>query len=239
MKKLLTLLLTLLTLLAIVGCGSNGIEEQPIDVPIAEVNEPETKIEEPVVTENIETKDEESVDPTQYSYWVVFKNPDGNELQRTIEKYGTTPVYTGDTPTYWDSENWYRFTNWDKELKPITGNTYITAEYEFGGELKQEKDEPAPTPSNLVTVTFAIGDSPDSYMTEKDVSSPHISQLKFLIGTNFTISGQEITINGVTYELHIDTLHESFDHWEYNGTRTTSGGVISENCTIRVATMPA
>lgn len=84
-------------------------------------------------------------DPSQYKYWVVFKNPDGNELQRTIEKYGATPVYTGDTPVYWDSENWYRFTNWDKELKPITGNTYITAEYEFGGELQQE-EEPAPAP---------------------------------------------------------------------------------------------
>ena len=90
--------------------------------------------------ETIEEKQEEtaSTDPSEYSYWVVFKNPDGNELQRTIEKYGTTPEYVGDTPVYWDSDYWYRFTNWDKELKPITTNTYITAEYEMGGPLKKE-----------------------------------------------------------------------------------------------------
>ena len=224
MKKLLTLLLTLLMAFTLVGCGNNGMEEKPVDVPIAEVNEPVqeelvggfidvedgtltdelkdifnkaidgllgatyepvelvatqvvagtnykflangTKTTNPITKgayyitvyedldgnvslldiETIEEKQEETFDSTQYSYWVVFRNPDGNELQRTIEKYGTTPVYTGDTPAYWDSENWYRFTNWDKELKPITGNTYITAEYEFGGELKQEKDEPAPAP---------------------------------------------------------------------------------------------
>ena len=224
MKKLLTLLLTLLMAFTLVGCGNNGMEEKPVDVPIAEVNEPAQEelvggfidaedgtltdelktifnkaidgllgaIYEPVelvatqvvagtnykflangtkttnpVTKgtyyvtvyedldgnvsllDIETIDEETVDPTQYSYWVVFKNPDGNELQRTIEKYGTTPVYTGDTPVYWDSENWYRFTNWDKELKPITGNTYITAEYELGGELKKEEVTPTPSPVDI------------------------------------------------------------------------------------------
>lgn len=222
MKKLLTLLLTLLMVFTLVGCGNNGMEEKPVDVPIAEVNEPAQEelvggfidaedgtltdelkdifnkaidgllgaTYEPVelvatqvvagtnykflangtkttnsVTKgtyyvtvyedlsgnvsllDIETIDEESVDSTQYSYWVVFKNPDGNELQRTIEKYGTIPVYTGDTPVYWDSENWYRFTNWDQELKPIVTNTYITAEYEFGGELIKEETTPETTPA--------------------------------------------------------------------------------------------
>ena len=86
---------------------------------------------------------------------MVFKNPDGNELQRTIEKYGTTPEYVGETPVYWDNVNWYRFTGWDQELKPITTNTYITAEYEFGGELKEEKEEtPAPDPSCLAAGTM-------------------------------------------------------------------------------------
>ena len=93
---------------------------------------------------DIETIEEkQKVDPSKYSYWVVFKNPDGNELQRTIEKYGTTPEYVGEEPTYWDKDNWYKFTGWDKELKPITTNTYITAEYEFGGKLKEE--DPTPT----------------------------------------------------------------------------------------------
>lgn len=223
MKKILTLLLALLMLFTLAGCGTDGIEEKPVDVPVAEINEPEKEefvggyvdVEDGTLTDelkdifskatdgllgatyepvqliatqvvagtnymflangkkttnpiikgtyyiyinedldgnvsllDIETKEEEQeekVDPTQYSYWVVFKNPDGNELQRTIEKYGTTPVYTGDTPVYWDTENWYKFTGWNQELKPITTNTYITAEYKFGGELQQE-EEPAPAP---------------------------------------------------------------------------------------------
>lgn len=227
MKKLLTLLLTLLMVFTLVGCNSTK-EEEPVVVDTPEINEPVqeelvggfisvedgtltdelkaifnkaldgltgatyepvelvatqvvagtnykflangTKTTNPVTKGtyyvtvyedlsgnvsllDIETKEEETVDPTKYSYWVVFKNPDGNELQRTIEKYGTTPVYTGDTPVYWDSENWYRFTGWDQELKPITTNTYITAEYEFGGELKQEVEEPTPTLTPTPTPT--------------------------------------------------------------------------------------
>lgn len=237
MKKILTLLLALLMLFTLAGCGTDGIEEKPVDVPVAEINEPEQEelvggyvdVEDGTLTDelkdifskatdgllgatyepvqliatqvvagtnymflangkkttnpiikgtyyiyinedldgnvsllDIETKEEEqeeTVDPTQYSYWVVFKNPDGNELQRTIEKYGATPVYTGDTPVYWDTENWYKFTGWNQELKPIITNTYITAEYKFGGELQQEEEPapaptPVPTPPVMYTVTF-------------------------------------------------------------------------------------
>lgn len=104
--------------------------------------------------ETIEEKQEEkkTVDKTKYKYWVVFYNPDGSELQRTIEKYGATPEYKGDTPVYWDSENWYKFTGWNKELKPITTNTYITAEYEYGGKLK--KEEKPDTPACLAKGTM-------------------------------------------------------------------------------------
>ena len=109
-----------------------------------------------------ETKQEvnKEQDPTKLSYWVVFYNPDGHELYRTIMKYGLTPVYEGDTPSYWDSDNWYKFVCWTdkqgneiKEFKPITGNTYIYAKYKMGGELKNRNGnvissipEPAPLP---------------------------------------------------------------------------------------------
>lgn len=117
--------------------------------------------------ETIEEKQEEkkTVDKTKYKYWVVFYNPDGNELQRTIEKYGATPEYKGDTPVYWDSENWYKFTGWNKELKPITTNTYITAEYEYGGKLKKEEAKPVckNTSTYLIKITSSEGSGSYNY----------------------------------------------------------------------------
>ena len=98
--------------------------------------------------ETIEEK-QEQIDLTTYDYWIVFYNPDGNELQRTAEKYGSTPKYVGDTPVYWDSNYWYKFIGWtDKygndieEFEPITGNKYIYAKYEIGG-----RNIPAPQPT--------------------------------------------------------------------------------------------
>ena len=229
MKKLLTLLLTLLMVFTLVGCNSTK-EEEPVVVDTPQTNEPETKIEEPVVTENTETKQEESVDPTKYSYWVVFKNPDGNELQRTIEKYGTTPVYTGDTPVYWDSENWYRFTNWDQELKPIVTNTYITAEYEYGGELKKEEPASTPVPSNLVTINLSSGIT-DGHM------DPDVSSIQVPIGTTYSVSANTITIGGVVYTSIKGTGEGDFSNWTFDPAPTTSG-VITEDCTISAIYMP-
>ena len=192
--------------------------------------------------ETIEEKQEEtaSTDPSEYSYWVVFKNPDGNELQRTIEKYGTTPEYVGDTPVYWDSDYWYRFTNWDKELKPITTNTYITAEYEMGGPLKKEETTVTPAPSGLVTVTFIItdGNEGNGYM-QKDPNTSHIpsgTQIQFPIGANYSTNGNEITINGEVYTAFCDSTG-SFAYWEVNDSQDTSGQ-ITENSTITAMFYP-
>ena len=73
--------------------------------------------------EVIEEKQQEQTittsDPSKYSYWVVFYDSNNNELQRTIESYGTTPSYKEALPV--------GFISWDKELKPITTNTYIKA----------------------------------------------------------------------------------------------------------------
>ena len=230
MKKLLTLLLTLLMVFTLVGCNSTK-EEEPVVVDTPQINEPVqeeivggfvdvedrtltdelkqifnkalegyvgmslqpvelyqtqvvagtnykfvcsgTKTTNPPITgtyfvtvyqdlegncsiTEIETVTENSGDvdgdPSQYKYWVVFYNPDGNELYRTAIKYGAVPEYKGETPNYWDSEYCYKFVCWTdkqgneiKEFKPITGNTYIYAKYEIGGEHK--KVEAAPTPS--------------------------------------------------------------------------------------------
>ena len=167
------------------------------------------------------------------NYWVVFYNPDSSEIQRSAIKYGTIPTFDGDTPQYWDEDYWYKFVCWtDKqgneinEFKPITGNTYIYAKYEIGGVNKPiVKEEPAPTPSNA-TVIFNIGGSGFGYMEENVTGSqyPDGTQMSFAIGTSFSINGDELTINGVTYVPH-ETHGEMFEHWECNGAIVASGQI--------------
>ena len=175
-------------------------------------------------------------DVSDYNYWVVFYNPDGNELQRIAQKLGTTPKYEGEEPCYWDDDYWYKFVCWtDKQgneiedFKPITGNTYVYAKYEVGGELKQEKDEPIP--SGPVAVTFFIGGSGYGYMQEENSLTSYIfygEQRQFPRGTDFSTDGAKITIDGVTYvarEVH----GEIFDHWEYNDVQVTSGQILENS----------
>lgn len=244
MKKLLTILLTLLMIFTLVGCNSSSIEEQPVskeDQPTTEVETPKeedivggyTDVEDKTVTDELkqlfdsalegflgatyeplelvatqvvagtnykfkasgtkttnpvtkgtyyitiykdlqgnvslldievieETQEEakeetiklDSKDLSNVSFWVVFYNPDGSELYRTTLKYGQTPIYKGSTPSYWDSDYWYKFVCWTdkqgneiKEFKPITGNTYIYAKYEIGGDYKKKTISSIPAPA--------------------------------------------------------------------------------------------
>lgn len=249
MKKSLFILFILLMLFVVSGCDSKAstIEEKPIstenysttDINLDEqeiaIADNQTNVENETVTEQdikiIEEEQEENIkqkNPADFSYWVVFKNPDGNELQRTIEKYGATPSYTGDTPLYWDNNNWYKFIGWDKELKPIITNTYITAEYEYGGKLRKEKNI---TSSNLVTVTFELGGSGYGHM------DPNVTSIQVSIGTTYSITGNVITIDGNSYTAYGGPGDGAIENWYYNGTPTT-GGQILENATFEIIFYP-
>ena len=242
MKKLLAILLTLLTIFTLVGCGPKKIEEQPVEVeptPVVEPAESEivlggwidvedgaitdelkdlfnkalegllggnyepvkllatqvvngtnykflangTKATNPITVgtynitinestdgtislldiEVVEEKQEEQEkkDPTKYSYWVVFYDQNGVELQRTIEPYGTVPSYKGQLPGYF--EKWVnKKTKEDiTSFKPITTNTYFEAVC-FTPQIA-----PAPVIKKY-TVTFMDGDSIISTQTVED-----------------------------------------------------------------------
>lgn len=63
-------------------------------------------------------------------YTVTFQNYDGTVLQSSEVSYGTTPSYTGETPTKpSDSQYSYTFTGWDKNLEPVSGVVTYTAQY--------------------------------------------------------------------------------------------------------------
>ena len=82
--------------------------------------------------------------PVLRSYTVTFKNGD-EVLQSGLVAYGTTPAYTGDTPTKDATEQYtYTFSGWNPELASVTGEAVYTAQF---------------TPvTRSYTVTFKNGD---------------------------------------------------------------------------------
>ena len=86
------------------------------------------------------------------SYTVRWLNWDGTELYRTTEKYGTTPVYGGVTPTRADDGvNSYTFSGWNQTVTAVTGDTTYTAQFTVAcrhadTEIRNAKDATCTAP---------------------------------------------------------------------------------------------
>ncbi|MCQ2476978.1 MAG: InlB B-repeat-containing protein, partial [Clostridia bacterium] len=75
-------------------------------------------------------------------FTITFKNEDGTVLQTlTNVAYGTTPAYTGDTPTKAPTADYtYTFDKWTPEIVAATGNATYTATFTETYIPKQVKD---------------------------------------------------------------------------------------------------
>ena len=61
-------------------------------------------------------------------YTITWKNYDGEIIKTETVKYGTNPIYNGDTPVRpSDQENRYVFLKWDKFFSPVTSDAEYTA----------------------------------------------------------------------------------------------------------------
>ncbi len=114
---------------------------------------------------------------TPREYEISFLNYDGTLLLKTKVAYGETPIYSGDTPVKaGDAQYSYKFSGWDSELIPVTGDTTYTAEFDQtvntytvtfknGDEnLQQTKVAYGETPSYTGKTPVKAGDAQYSYV---------------------------------------------------------------------------
>ncbi len=125
----------------------------------------------------------------EYTVTFVRAAIDGGGTLQTIQNvpYGTTPVYTGNTPTSTNSDGGiYTFEGWTPSVGPITGNTTYTAVFY----------------DSSVQITYMVGSS--QYAIEKiqsgtNAQGPSSNPTKAsTVSTTYTFSGWSSNPNSTT-----------------------------------------
>ena len=77
-----------------------------------------------------------SSEPVEVYYHITYKNYDGTILEEKDVLEGSEAIYTGETPTREDDEEYtYEFIGWDKEddLKVVSADITVTAQFKATG----------------------------------------------------------------------------------------------------------
>ena len=130
------IIIIIILLLTLIRCSTNKPEEEgkaeetTIEETISSDNTIQENKQDEVIIESttpIEEAKEEMEDITQMSFWVVFYDQYGNELQREALKYGAVPEYKSWLPEGFDKWIYKKSGKDVGKLKAITGNTYYQA----------------------------------------------------------------------------------------------------------------
>lgn len=144
------------------------------------------------VTSSFETVAQYS--PVTNRYTVTFVNHDGTILQEGEWDYGSTPSYSGETPTKEDDALYtYSFSGWSPEITSVTGDATYTAVF---------------SPVKVVySITYELdggtldGENPSSYSKGDELTllSPTKTGFTFVgwyLGDELFISGSTLDIVG-------------------------------------------
>lgn len=168
---------------------------------------------------------------TLRKYEITFVNDDGTVLQQTSVDYGTTPQYTGPTPTKDATAQYtYTFSGWDREISPVTGEQTYTAQYE------STVNEYEITFFNedgtlFYRGTFAYGDMPQTpTLPTKDADAQHTYTFAGWSPAVTTVTGATsytatFSSEIVTYSLTV--VSDDPDHGTVTGTGIFSAGTVT------------
>ena len=111
---------------------------------------------------------------TVNEYTIRFVNEDGTELQSSTLPYGETPVYTGETPTKPDDDQFtYTFAGWDPEIAEVTGDATYTGVY--SAEDKTEHSKSESDDEDVSEITSDDEETPKSDVSKAETNESEIS----------------------------------------------------------------
>ncbi len=165
------------------------------------------------------------------TYTATFKNYDGTVLQSVAVEHGSTPVYTGATPTkVQDAQYFYDFSGWSPSLGAITANTTYTAQYTATKRSYIITAVASPSEAGAVT-----GGGSGLYGTTKTLTAKANSGYKFVKWSDgITTASRTVSVTGnATYTAVFGPIYVAFDSifnfekWKANGI-TGSNSVVSD-----------
>ena len=157
-----------------------------------------------------ENADAEYPQKVAEGYTVTFNNYDDTSLQSGVWEKGTTPTYSGETPTKpADAQYTYTFNGWSPAISSVTASATYTATYS----------------SMVNNYTVTVVKNVDDYGS---ISSTEITSVPY--GSSITVEGNTFTVNGTTVTATPETSDAqytyTFDGW------TNAPGTVTGDVTI-------
>lgn len=165
-------------------------------------------------------------------YTITWKNWDGTVLKTEQVPYGTTPVYSGETPTKVGNAQYsYTFTGWTPEITAVTGNAEYTAQY----------DETV----NTYTVTWVDADG-RVLETDENVTYGTVPEYNGVTPTKaeddsatYTFTGWTPEVSTVTGDVTYTAVYEATAKTYTVTWQNADGAVLETDENVAYGTMPS